>query len=164
VGPSLVIAKVSRSPRVGLLARDPFPSPSPMPAHRVGSEGRYNVTHSGGTAPASHRLPCYARVGTRGSYSIVKTVSGSAAPRSEDRTSRRSYGSDAVSVKPALGGDQLHGGAERQRRTLIMAPLESAGAGRRRDPVPEMLSQPRPPGPGTALGTPIPTLSAPPCR
>jgi hypothetical protein len=44
-------------PRVGLLARDPFPSPSPVQfeLRRVGFRGAVFVTHSGGTAPVSHR-------------------------------------------------------------------------------------------------------------
>ena len=68
-----------------------------MRQHRVGSEGRYYVTHSGGTAPAFTGLPCYARVGTRDIYSVVRIL----------RRTSRSYASDAASVKRLPGGSRF---------------------------------------------------------
>src|SRR3569833_2014951 len=42
---------------------------------RVDREGRWYVTYSGGTAPASHRLPCYARMGTQNVDLVVSETS-----------------------------------------------------------------------------------------
>src|SRR5713226_120953 len=68
-----------RSLRVGLLARgfrgsfEPSSSPSNLPQTQrslSGSNERRLPTYSGGTAPASHRLPFYAPMGTQSDQKI----------------------------------------------------------------------------------------------
>src|SRR3569832_1061352 len=44
---------------------------------RVDREGRWYVTYSGGTATATHRLPCYARIGTQNVDSVDRETSRS---------------------------------------------------------------------------------------
>src|SRR3954470_9118745 len=50
------------------------PPSSPFPACVVEWVVRTASTYSGGTAPASNRLPFYARVGTEGTYSIFREL------------------------------------------------------------------------------------------
>ena len=48
--------------------------PSPSSAELEWQSGRWLPTYSGGTAPASHRLPCYALAGTRSDQQIFRTA------------------------------------------------------------------------------------------
>ena len=64
---SVLRRKSADAPWVGLLARRgkllPTASPSPVDRRPSGLSKRRTLTHSGGTAPDLHRLPCYARHG-----------------------------------------------------------------------------------------------------
>ncbi len=71
-----------RSLRVGLLAcgfegLEPLIAtfqPSPSSTKLEWQSGRQLPTYSGGTAPASHRLPFYAPTGTRSDQQIFRTA------------------------------------------------------------------------------------------
>src|SRR6185369_13033185 len=61
-----------RSPGSWIATRSESPPPSPSPTVFVEWVARTDSTYSGGTAPASDRLPFYARVGTEGTYSVFR--------------------------------------------------------------------------------------------